>query len=89
MWKCGLHEPSISAGEVTELIFQPNGKTYADWGFKFEVDVMEQRREKERSKYGGCGGGGCGNNGPHIKPSIAMDYHGGCGSGGCGGSGRC
>jgi MoaA/NifB/PqqE/SkfB family radical SAM enzyme len=62
MWKCGLHEPSISAGEVTELIFQPNGKTYADWGFKFEVDVMGQRREKERSKYGGCGGG-CGGSG--------------------------
>lgn len=64
MWKCGLHEPSIAAGEVTELIFQPNGKTYADWGFKFEVDVMKQKKAKEeRSTYvherGSCGSGGC------------------------------
>ena len=86
MWKCGLHEPSVDAGEVTELIFQPDGKAYADWGFKFEVDVAKQRERYEESKYsGGCGSGGCG---PKPAPTRQLGGYGGysgCSSrgGGC------
>jgi hypothetical protein len=85
MWKCGLHEPSISAGEVTERIFQPDGKTYSDWGFKHEVNVVEQRRERECSVYSGsgCGSGGCGGGGCGRREKERSVYSGsGCSMGG-------
>ncbi len=76
-WKGSVAEPSIVSGKTYELVFHPDGKTYADWGMKVPVavpgmdivqPVIKREREKIRYPY-------------YVPPDTGRS---GCGSGGCG-----
>ena len=79
-WKGSVTEPSIVSKKTYELVFHPDGKTYADWGMKVPV-LMPTKRKTEAVKAT-----------PkkevvrtiYVERAPSSSGRSGCGSGGCG-----
>ena len=87
VWKSSVMEPSDVMEQIYEVIYQPDGKLYADWSKKQLVDIAYMNpfaaaespadrgiyQSNDHDGQQSCGSSGCG------RPSSSR----GCGSSGC------